>query len=196
MTRAIVFGTLLLWALAAGAQARDWGFDKDTVYEWKAVGDTALLVNNSSQSLLVDSFLVEMVFPDMDTVILYFQTRNPTQSHYWYPVFPAPNTLGFSIPSQASKVFRGFQIDRQLGEIVSQKASASLGDTLAARLRVLAGGQEDTLIVMGTLQFIPTSLGRDRSLRGEGMGIMNRDILGRDLKTVPNFPALIRTPGK
>src|SRR5690606_13271011 len=47
--------------MAASAQERTWGFDKDTVYEWNAGGDTVRLANMGLATLTLDSVFAESV---------------------------------------------------------------------------------------------------------------------------------------
>jgi hypothetical protein len=185
MKRTIFFGGLVLWALAAGAEARDWGFDKDTVYEWKAGGDTVLLVNGGSDTLRLDSVFAEEV--DGSTIwgvasFLYDVPESDSPQHYTLNQFThrSIKLTNNGIPPTRFVFLRLFDIATSAP---TAKFSANLqmvGDTVMVRLRFKSTTtEEDTLIVRGTYDevvSIQQSVPLESGLRNPGLP---RDIRGR-----------------
>lgn len=199
MKRTIFFGGLVLWALAAGAEARDWGFDKDTVYEWKAGGDTVGLVNNGADTLRLDSVFAEgMDMAYWADVSFEYQALGPPFSEhvfYSYGLIQDFNTAykmaGDKIPPGQFVLLRQFDVSSGCLAAASGDPSWT-GDTLKVLLRFKSTqGEMDTLKVMGNR--CPSSLimSPKRKLRAPAP-LLDRDGLGRKGKSSTRIPALIR----
>lgn len=195
MKRAIFFGGLVLWALAAGAEARDWGFDKDTVYEWKAGGDTVRLVNSGADTLRLDSVFVEALdSSSWGNVGFYHETstQSSNQSYnlnqFTHPSIKLENLL---IPGGQSDVLRYFRIADAAPTAKLSGASLMEGDTVTARLRIKSSGSEyDTLLIKGTFDVgvyvrIPFA-----SKLFQKNSVINRDIRGRAVASPNSWPVL------
>src|SRR5690554_1975402 len=63
MKRTLMVGICMVLGMVLVAEARDWGFSKDTVYEWNSGGDTVWLVNSTADALVLNS----VIAIDVDT---------------------------------------------------------------------------------------------------------------------------------
>lgn len=201
MKRDLMIGICMVVGMALAAEARDWGFSKDTVYQWKPRGDSVWLMNSGVDTLRLDS----MIAMDVDTSEwMYAQfvyrpyERNQhsvslTQASFGNPVYvvrPGSKTL----PAGKSALFHNFFIGPP--PITSKRAYDLMsrpGDTIKMGVRLLAeSGDEDTLIVVGIYAY-RSSLNPRTPLRLYGSPILlDRDLRGRRVVPSNNFPALGR----
>lgn len=191
MKTTILFSGLVLWALAASAEARDWGFSKDTVYEWKAGGDTVGLVNNGADTLRLDSVFAEEVNSrNWHYVSLFYRGQHGYSVSQWEP--SAKVFIDSVSPQSVLELYR-FSVANILAKRSTEPSASAEGDTLRVRLRFKStAGEDDTLMVVGTccgttdMRFTPD---RPRLFK---YGVFGRDILGRTVTSSARFPVLIR----
>lgn len=203
MKRMIALGGLMLWALVAGAEARGWGFDKDTVYESNPGGDTVRLVNNGADTLRLDSITTDILtqpqeggernewcldfttghFPDPGSNRFTVCDNNPSASRL----------QNYDVPSQQVKVFQTFRLYNAAP--VTAKAAFDQGDTLMFRLRFRSNAEEDTLIMKGIYGFGVSIAPRMRDSHSLNARDLNYDALGRVFIPSWNSPVL-RVPSK
>jgi hypothetical protein len=145
----IVFGL----SMTISVYARDWGFSKDTVYEWKLHGDNVLLRNQGTDTLRADTLILEIIRPanilsSLGVIFLYEEginscgagTTNSSSGMYPYCTISTP-------PNKSDSLF-GFYID------FSSRSTVAVGDTIGSRLILAASSNRgrDTLILIGIQQ--------------------------------------------
>jgi hypothetical protein len=185
----MIFVCGLMWALAASAEARDWGFSKDTVYEWNPGGDTVWLVNNGSDTLWLDSaFAEELGARSWHQVSFFFRGQ-----HGFSVSEHTPNTK-----AMVDSVLPGSTLELHrfgVANIVAKQTADSFSlerDALRVRLRFRStSGEEDTLFVFGTccgtsIRFVPGQT------RFSEYDILGRDVLGRSFTPSQKSPVLIK----
>jgi len=190
--RFMVLGLLAFSVMAASAQERTWGFDKDTVYEWNAGGDTVRLQNNGMEMLWIDSLFGEEVSGSpWHHVSYFFRGANGEGVNE-----SDPNTKSRldSIPPGSTLLLYRFSVANILTKLSLSKNSDI--DTLRVRLRFKSViGDEDTLIVMGYC--CGTSLQPPRmKLDRRSFSHSPRDVLGRALRQTTGFSVWLNNHAK
>jgi hypothetical protein len=183
----------LLAALVAPrpAQARAWGFDRDTVYEWSAGAAGRAQLVNGGASLALDSVFVEGAGKPWGA--LYFAFAENAEKVF-VPAVPAA-ALAYTLPPAAAVPLRTFDV---MPSTCALKVTADsvVVDTLSVRLRVRSlAGEEDTLVVTGTgcgslFVGLRPAFAPSPRLPGGPAGL-SRDALGREVAPAPRFPVRI-----
>lgn len=191
MKRMIALGGLMLWALAAGAEARSWGFDKDTVYEWNPGGDTVMLVNNGADTLKLDSVFAENVDSSMWGNAGFIYGAIPEDLNQF--THRSIKLGGPGTPPGQAGVFRSFRVADAAPTARISATSPLEGDTVMVRLMFKSVISEyDTLIVKGVMNR-GSSIRSQRIFKNSPKDIFPaRDILGRQLTPALGHPVSIQ----
>lgn len=200
MKRNLMIGICMVVGMALAAEARDWGFSKDTVYEWKPGGDTVWLANSSADTLRLDSLFVEDVAPsdwiDMSFLFGMVLQDSPDRDYRAYTLYQFPRTVikmdEASVPPNDSVPLRAFDVWKTC--IVKRGVTfSSEPDDFVVRLKFRSWeNEEDTLIVKGHY-CIPNAIIPHGVLKlNESFEVGDRDLNGRRVLPPRNFPALRR----
>jgi hypothetical protein len=186
-----------LAGLAVSAHARNWGFDRDTVYEW---GDVATgrtrLVNGGPGALALDSAFAETLAKPWGE-LSFALDAGTTFEKIFRPAFPASG-LEATILSGGQGSLRTFDVVPSTCTLKVAADSTAGADSVSVRLRVRSkAGEEDTLVVMGT-SCARLSVGLRPLAPGvpavHASGATDRDALGREAVPAKDFPAILRRP--
>lgn len=178
------------------ASAQDWGFGKDTVYAWRAGGDSVWLVNDGPDTLRVDSLFAE----EVDTIGwngLGFNQgvesgfRGYALEKDLMTALPIEEDL---ILSGDSLLFFGFTADvycPTAKPAASTASAASVGDTVQVLLRFRSQGQqeEDSLMVRAVYCSSTRIVLPERGSRRHVGDLPARDVLGRKRGPSPSSAA-------
>lgn len=201
MKRNLMIGMCMVLGMALSSEARDWGFSKDTVYEWNSGGDTVWLVNSTADALVLNSVIAIDVDTSMwsDTWFNYHPSgADPyllvvTQEPEQYRTLQIPEGRRL-LPSGESAIFRNFVVGPP--PIASKGTNASRsqpGDTIKMGIRILTeGGEEDTVIVVGIFDYGTSLSPRPPVLLKRAPIILDRDLRGRRVEPSRTIPMLKR----
>jgi hypothetical protein len=190
MRRMTFLGGVLLWALAAGAEARDWGFSKDTVYASKPGGDTVWLVNDGMDTLKLDSVIAENINVSSWALSFYYQAgSSPAQSYQLSQFNPSGKMIGAEAPSGGSILFRSFLIGTPCPTAKTSESS-TVADSIMIRLRFKSTSvEEDSLIVKGSYCSV-SILNSSNPFQFKDRSVVMRDVLGRKFSRSRILPIL------
>ena len=185
--------TLVFLCLAIQANTRDWGFSKDTVFEWSPGGDNVSLTNSASE-VRIDTGILEVLKPsNLDTATLIFAAGSSDFGVIFRKNIPGYKTVFYFrslYVNSGSSIFQNFRVDWPLA--IPSKRAASIGDTILSRLILIGDSTRgrDTLMVKGIWAGRPVSLRSQKQGNSQSSMFLPmkralgrvRDVLGRSLR--------------
>jgi hypothetical protein len=175
------------------AQARTWAFAKDTVYEWKAGGDSVAYTNSGTDTLKFDAVSIDIISPASVRIACWFEANENSAQNansIWVNTDEGSRIYGrvelLTLAPTKTRSLHHFTIEDHRN-IVAKRAAIAVGDTLLTRLVFSAAGGRgrDTLFVRGVQEW-PTGL---RTFKpGSGAALKDgtpHDLRGRRLEKIP-----------
>jgi hypothetical protein len=194
MKRKILFVGLMLCAMATGAEARSWGFDRDTVQSESST--VAWLTNTGTDTLKLDSVFAENALGD-DSWSVDFRYQSPSSTFNVYlDRFELSRRALSAVIAPGQNVFlSNFRLGNFCPTGGGESSVASGSNTIIARLRFKSRiAEEDTLLIKGvgcgssSIMWLPGYLTPSASSLGW-------DILGRKIVNPPHLaPWIFRQP--
>jgi hypothetical protein len=200
MKRILMVGVSLVLGMTLASEDRDWGFSKDTVYEWHPGGDSVYLVNTGSDTLKLDLVRAMDIgsSPWVETTISYRPFEGDPlllqlfQQPDQYRIFLIPEGRNL-LPSNESALFRNFALGAPPITSKGGRSLALTSDTITMGVRLIAqSGEEDTLIVVGLFSPGSSLISRPPLWRRESSKLLERDLRGRRIVPSGHFPVLER----